>query len=104
MRWLIVGRPKKKDRLPPRPYNLTIETSDHLDKLKRKGENQNDTVKRVLFEYEQAHLTKEELSDLKSVYEDNLGTLRAVREKFNKSCKIIELMQNIILGGYTLLP
>lgn len=75
-----IGRPRMKNRLPNTPYNISVDTHDRLDKLKKKGETQDGVVKRILMENELVISLKTDLIDMNSLREDALRTVRELRE------------------------
>lgn len=76
-----MGRPRRKKKVILVTYNISVETRDQLDKLKQKGENQNDVTERLLSERENIQSLKQVLADYDELARDNSETMRALRKK-----------------------
>ena len=93
----IVGRPRMKNRLPNRPYNISEDTHDCLDKLKKKGETQDGFIKRLLLENEEVALLRSDLKDMTYLRDDALKNGREIRE--SKAALEIKLKESRQVEG-----
>ena len=73
-----MARPRKKDRTALTTYNISIETANILDKMKQKGENQDDLISRLISNSEEY---KHEIENYKWLREDDGRTMIDLRKK-----------------------
>ena len=71
-----MGRRRKLNRQPLMTYNLSTDTVNQLDKLKMRGETQDNLIRRLIIKSSQ---NSEEAEDFKYLYEDTLETVKVHR-------------------------